>query len=123
MLWSEFFRFFANNASVVFCTIVLTSTYFMSSSEQNSSSAPTNTEEVSLEVYSKELRDRSGPWEECLGVSGEECVVMIEEDSPDLAGSIFIVEPDMMVTMDVRYDRVRIYVDDEGMVQQVPQRG
>mmetsp|Transcript_21620 Transcript_21620/g.33069 ORF Transcript_21620/g.33069 Transcript_21620/m.33069 type:complete len:122 (+) Transcript_21620:109-474(+) len=91
--------------------------------EDNSSSAPTNTEEVSLEVYSKELRDRSGPWEECLGVSGEECVVMIEEDSPDLAGSIFIVEPDMMVTMDVRYDRVRIYVDDEGMVQQVPQRG
>lgn len=58
-----------------------------------------------------------------MGVSGEECAAMIEIDSPDLAGSISIVGPDMMVTFDVRYDRVRIYVDELGMVYRVPERG
>jgi hypothetical protein len=34
-----------------------------------------------------------------------------------------IVQPNMMVTMDYRTDRVRIYVDDNGIVSRVPQRG
>jgi len=82
-------------------------------------------EEVYDDPTSLELKNRSGPWEECLNdsMTGEECAALIFLDSPDLERNIFIVGPDMQVTKDLRYDRVRIFVDDDGIVIAIPERG
>ena len=63
-------------------------------------------------------------WPECMaGLTGEECKQYIEKTSPDLKGNVFIIEPGMFVTEDFRLDRVRIYIDKEGMCSLIPERG
>lgn len=67
---------------------------------------------------------REGPWPECVGKSGEECKTLIEATgSSDLRGNIQIIPEDFMVTMDFRTDRVRIFVDGDGLVVKIPHRG
>lgn len=65
----------------------------------------------------------SGPWDECLGMDGKECADLILNDSPDLIGHIYIIPPNTPVTEDYRLDRVRIMVDKNNMVMDVPGRG
>jgi Potato inhibitor I family len=66
-----------------------------------------------------------GPWPECLNMVASECITYIETYAEDLRSShkIYVIEPDMMVTMDFSTDRVRIYVDENNTVIQIPRRG
>lgn len=68
--------------------------------------------------------NNEGPWPACIGMSGERCRAMIASMANDLEYSnIFIVNQDSFVTMDFRTDRVRIFVDDDGIVVRTPSRG
>jgi hypothetical protein len=66
---------------------------------------------------------REGPWPECVGLTGAECKILIEASGSDLRGHVQIIPEDMMVTMDFRTDRVRIFVDADGIVAKIPHRG
>jgi hypothetical protein len=66
---------------------------------------------------------REGPWPECVGLAGEECQRIIEAHAVDVRGNVFLVDQDMMVTMDFQTDRVRIFVDADGNVAKTPSRG
>ncbi|KAL5561771.1 hypothetical protein UlMin_031518 [Ulmus minor] len=60
-------------------------------------------------------------WPELVGVNGEEAAATIRRENPNV--STMIVKEGMMVTMDFRCDRVRIWVDTYGIVKQTPQIG
>jgi hypothetical protein len=64
-----------------------------------------------------------GPWPECVGKTGTECVAIIERVAPDVRGNVFVIPHGSMVTMDYRTDRVRVFVDEGGVVVQPPHRG
>jgi len=64
----------------------------------------------------------TGPWPECLGIHSDECVnIVTHHTSGDV--QIAIIEPDLFVTTDWVSDRVRIYVDEDYFVSEVPKRG
>lgn len=71
----------------------------------------------------RQLENHQGPWPECLGLAGDDCVQLIESAAEDVRGRVYIVPPDSMVTMDFREDRVRVYVNDKNIVEKAPQRG
>lgn len=52
-------------------------------------------------------------WPECVGMSGHKAKSYIENN---FYGSVYIVPFGMMVTMDYRTDRVRIFVNRKGIV-------
>ncbi|KAL5712228.1 hypothetical protein ACHQM5_014419 [Ranunculus cassubicifolius] len=60
-------------------------------------------------------------WPELLGVCGEFAVKVIVRENHKVG--VFIVKEGMMVTMDYRCDRVRVWVDANGLVKQVPKVG
>ena len=60
-------------------------------------------------------------WLNLEGVSGEEAKQKILDQRPDL--SVEIVHLDDPVTMDLRFDRVRIFVDENQKVARAPQIG
>ncbi|PIA45265.1 hypothetical protein AQUCO_01700658v1 [Aquilegia coerulea] len=60
-------------------------------------------------------------WPELLGVPGKVAVKIINKENPKV--SVSIVEEGMMVTMDFRCDRVRVWVDKKGFVKEVPRIG
>lgn len=64
----------------------------------------------------------NGPWAECIGMKGEDCVDYIKQQAPDLA-LVKVLPPDSMVTMDYRTDRVWVWVNEQGIVEQAPSRG
>ena len=64
-----------------------------------------------------------GPWPKCLGMSGEDCVTYIETYGKNLDGGVYIVHPGEAVTRDFRTNRVRIYVNESGVVTAIPDRG
>jgi len=65
--------------------------------------------------------NKNGPWPECVGKSGDECRELILAADPDV--TVQILSKDSMMTMDFRTDRVRILVDDDGIVAITPSRG
>lgn len=64
----------------------------------------------------------SGPWPSCINLPGEECKVYIESKAPNLDG-VFIINPGDMHTRDINMNRVRIFVNEEGVVFKAPKRG
>lgn len=64
-----------------------------------------------------------GPWPECVGMDGKDCVALIEKNAPDLKGNVLITPHDSMVTMDYVIERCRVWVDDNGKVMKAPMRG
>ena len=66
---------------------------------------------------------RQGPWPECLGLAASDCVHLIETNAEDVRGHVYVIDPDMMVTMDFRTDRVRVWVDESNVVIEIPKRG
>lgn len=56
-----------------------------------------------------------------VGVKGEVAAATIVRENPKLGADI--VKEGMMVTMDLRCDRVRVWVDQNGFVKQTPQIG
>jgi hypothetical protein len=65
----------------------------------------------------------AGPWPKCLGMTGQDCVNYIDSYAQDLEGRIYIISPGTAVTEDFQTDRVRIYVDEDGIVTAIPDRG
>ncbi|OMO78414.1 Proteinase inhibitor I13, potato inhibitor I [Corchorus capsularis] len=60
-------------------------------------------------------------WPELVGVNGEAAAAVIMEENPKV-GAV-IVKEGMMVTMDFRCDRVRVWVDKCGIVKEIPHIG
>merc|ERR1712151_1129178 len=83
--------------------------------DQPQPAEPCTEEELAVE-------DDQGPWPCCLGLTGEECEVYIEGKAPDLTEVSIILEGSV-VTTDFVTTRVRIYVDENGIVTLVPRRG
>lgn len=71
-----------------------------------------------------ETRRAEGPWPECLQLSGNACVTLLELYTQGL--EIELVHPDEKPTiMDkgFRVDRVRVHVDESNVVVEIPKRG
>lgn len=64
-----------------------------------------------------------GPWPECIGMVGEDCEKVIEENASDVIGNVFLLPVGSLVTLDYRTDRVRIWLDGDGKVESAPERG
>lgn len=60
-------------------------------------------------------------WSECVGVIGEDCKQFISTTSPEL--EVYIVQYRSFVTMDYDLGRVRIFVDEKGVVMKEPRKG
>ncbi|CAF1211211.1 unnamed protein product [Adineta steineri] len=60
-------------------------------------------------------------WPELLGRKGEEAVRLIKRQTG--LEEVFVVTKDTHVSKDLRYDRVCVYVDDYGIVSQIPRNG
>ncbi|KAJ6998549.1 hypothetical protein D5086_011440 [Populus alba] len=57
-------------------------------------------------------------WPELVGINGEAAAKIIESENPKVRVSI--VEEGMMVTQEIRCDRVRVWVDKNGIVKDIP---
>ena len=64
---------------------------------------------------------QNNPWLQCVGTIGEDCKQYIQETSPEL--KVTIIPPGTAMTMDFDLTRVRIFVDNEGIVIQEPKKG
>lgn len=60
-------------------------------------------------------------WPGLVGHPGAEAKAQLEKELPDM--TVQLVEFGMMVTMDYREDRIRIYLDEEGNVMKPPRVG
>jgi len=61
-------------------------------------------------------------WPELVGADGEAAAATIRSERPNLS-QVLTVPEDAMVTMDVREDRVRVFVDGTGKVARPPSCG
>ncbi|XP_022991207.1 glu S.griseus protease inhibitor-like isoform X1 [Cucurbita maxima] len=57
-------------------------------------------------------------WPELLGARGEEARSRIEKENPYVDAAI--VREGRVVTLDIRCDRVRVWVNEDGIVTRVP---
>ncbi|KAJ6931273.1 hypothetical protein NC652_014688 [Populus alba x Populus x berolinensis] len=57
-------------------------------------------------------------WPELVGINGEAAAKIIESENPKVRVSI--VEEGMVVTQEIRCDRVRVWVDKNGIVKDIP---
>mmetsp|Transcript_5481 Transcript_5481/g.33853 ORF Transcript_5481/g.33853 Transcript_5481/m.33853 type:complete len:107 (-) Transcript_5481:1093-1413(-) len=62
-----------------------------------------------------------GPWPDLVGKSADEAKEFFEKSFPDL--KVVVMNENAMMTMDYRVERVRIMVNDGGVVTKVPHRG
>ena len=69
-----------------------------------------------------ELKFSVGSWPELVGKDGLTAKSAIQK-ATGLNTRVIITPENSMVTMDYRLDRVRIYVDSNGIVTRVPRRG
>ncbi|KAF9682981.1 hypothetical protein SADUNF_Sadunf05G0164600 [Salix dunnii] len=69
-----------------------------------------------------QLRDNGkSSWPELVGINGEVAAKIIAGENPKVRVSI--VEEGMMVTMEISCDRVRVWVDENGIVKDIPEIG
>ncbi|CAE8678065.1 unnamed protein product, partial [Polarella glacialis] len=61
-------------------------------------------------------------WPELVGQAGEAAVAAIKSDRPELL-HVDSLSDDSMVTMDMREDRVRVFVGQNGQVSRAPKVG
>ncbi|CAI0424254.1 unnamed protein product [Linum tenue] len=59
-------------------------------------------------------------WPELLGAAGREAADTIERENPNVNAVIVLDSPETVVTGDFRCDRVRVWVDTNGIVTRVP---
>ena len=64
-----------------------------------------------------------GPFWCCIGLSGKDCISHIECVAPDLVNHCFIVEPGISVMGNFDTGRVWVNVNEDGIVEEAPQRG
>mmetsp|Transcript_33676 Transcript_33676/g.49115 ORF Transcript_33676/g.49115 Transcript_33676/m.49115 type:complete len:115 (-) Transcript_33676:211-555(-) len=100
----------------IVCLTMATTVFFLTRKHDSSSSQlGVNGELMSAGGF-------KGPWSECLGLSGQECKDILINDGID-SDKIKIVLQDSMVTGDWDEDRVRIWVNNAGVVITAPGRG
>ena len=97
----------------------------------DSESSSTNTEQkqqqneeisdthVKLEDEDVMIYNNPEIWQVCVGLTGEECIIVIDNESNG-AYNVEIVEYGMFTTSDFVPSRIRIYVDESGLVTQIP---
>jgi Potato inhibitor I family len=66
---------------------------------------------------------RHGPWPGCLGLESDACKDIISSYAPNL--EIEVITPDMvdLIIDDFNINRVRVYVDENDIVQDIPVKG
>lgn len=64
-----------------------------------------------------------GPWPCCVGRDGNWCMDHLVALDNDLDNRVFVLPEGSIVTADWDEERVRIFVDEEGIVVGVPARG
>ncbi|XP_031395222.1 protease inhibitor HPI-like isoform X2 [Punica granatum] len=69
----------------------------------------------------------SGPpgktsWPELVGKKGEVAVARIKSENPHMR-DVFTIKEGTPVTLEIRFDRVRVWVNDSDIVTQVPTAG
>jgi Potato inhibitor I family len=71
------------------------------------------------------MASQQGPWPKCLGLTGEDCAAYIESSTTQAQDSldIVIVKHGSVSIRDFQKDRVRIFVDDQGIVNSIPGKG
>ena len=69
------------------------------------------------------LPNVNGPWPECVGMLSDVCKTIVEQNTSSDPVSIYILSEDLFYTMDVIWDRVRIFVDEDMIVVSSPYRG
>jgi hypothetical protein len=70
-----------------------------------------------------DTRHKEGPWPACLGMTGEKCMELIASYNSGNIIRIEIWKENDPATLDFRTDRVRIIVDENGIVTTIPNRG
>ncbi|KAL3839494.1 hypothetical protein ACJIZ3_024085 [Penstemon smallii] len=70
-------------------------------------------------IRTGEIISGKSTWPEVVGLSGEEAKIKIEEEMPN-GSQIYVVPSGSFVTMDLRSDRVRIFIDSSGKVSYPP---
>ncbi|CAF0892311.1 unnamed protein product [Rotaria sordida] len=65
--------------------------------------------------------DEPRRWPDLVGKNGNEAVEIIKRETGFT--QVHIVQPNSMVTMDYRLDRVRVHVDEQGKVAHPPSVG
>mmetsp|Transcript_18616 Transcript_18616/g.27601 ORF Transcript_18616/g.27601 Transcript_18616/m.27601 type:complete len:113 (+) Transcript_18616:106-444(+) len=73
------------------------------------------------QLQSLDPRSVEEKWPELIGMSGKDVKAQLEADNPSL--DIQLVLEDTPMTMDYRTDRVRVMVNDKGMVATAPRVG
>ncbi|KAJ4836291.1 hypothetical protein Tsubulata_008020 [Turnera subulata] len=58
-------------------------------------------------------------WPELVGAKGEEAAAIIEKENPNV--NAIIVLEGSPITLDYRCDRVRVFVDENGIVVSAPE--
>lgn len=60
-------------------------------------------------------------WPQCVGMTGEQAKAIVLKDFPQ--AQVSILPENSPVTMDLRFDRVRIFVNQQGKVVHAPGTG
>lgn len=66
---------------------------------------------------------RQGPWPECLTMVSGNCVARIESHCASCQVVVVPVENNEAIKGDFDPNRVRVFVDEDGVVQTIPRRG
>ncbi|CAB9497375.1 expressed unknown protein [Seminavis robusta] len=66
---------------------------------------------------------RRGPWPGCLGLEASKCVDIVTSYAPKVEIEVITLEMAEEVADDFNPNRVRIYLDEDGLVAQIPLRG
>jgi len=74
-------------------------------------------------LVTQPLPNVNGPWPECVGLLSDVCKTIVEQNTTSDPVSIYILSEDFFYTMDVIWDRVRIFVDEDMIVISSPYRG
>ena len=68
------------------------------------------------------VKNMEGPWHEFVGMEGSDAKHRLSLDCPEL-NEITVLDQHSLMTMDFKLDRVRIFVDDQGIVVRAPSKG
>ena len=75
-----------------------------------------------LNVDEQGKKKKKTTWPELVGMNGQDSIATIQADNSDVS-DVHVVAEGAMVTMDMRMDRVRLYVNAEGNIVSNPSIG
>lgn len=88
-------------------------------STESSFEGPTTLVEIAVDIKGEEMPTQ---WPNLVGMPGQQAKDTIERENTEL--TLVVIIPDgSPVTADYREDRVRIFVDNDGKVTQIPRVG